>query len=465
MPSSDAAPSSDSDDAVSDLGTGDIVHPGRSPAAARARAKAARIHLGSSITAAATPTLAYHDGGITGKRIRTRTAKAIEFVSSEDDDGSMQSDGSGHASDATLPDTVIPLTRKRGRPRGGGTASAKMSVRGGRGGSTKRGRRGRGGTYVAPRNLPRRVAVDSCVGLLAADVDPFITERARRKLGSAALREQCTALELESRNAAATDAAGNAARAAEVGVLKLLIEKISPIEATLATLQQELHSLVLDSRPARTATRTAALSAKIAELTEAKDAPDIYDGFENDYAKAFLLLMHNTNLGSCPALGTLRAMTEADRADDPAGLACVLRDCEAEVAAIVHSIRAARPAQLSGYYSTRDPLAPLHSCASCGRREIAEQPPHVRVPLADLVRVFEYESVMAADAFSAAAQKLSHANSSIASRVGAPAWTRQVGSLQTKCSTTMKHRIVAWTPLLLGRHAAFTSTGNSLTST
>ena len=50
---------------------------------------------------------------------------------------------------------------------------------------------------------------------------------------------------------------------------------------------------------------------------------------------------------------------------------------------------------------SRDPRAPLYSCAACGVRPIATPlSPHRRIALDDLVRVFEFESVLAASAVS-----------------------------------------------------------------
>ena len=74
----------------------------------------------------------------------------------------------------------------------------------------------------------------------------------------------------------------------------------------------------------------------------------------------------------------------------------LIQTCKVEVSSHTNSILEARHTQLSGYYDARNPLAPLHSCASCGRREISKPLlPHERVWLDDLEQVYEYEAVLA----------------------------------------------------------------------
>ena len=80
---------------------------------------------------------------------------------------------------------------------------------------------------------------------------------------------------------------------------------------------------------------------------------------------------------------------------------CVLAACKEQVCEVVNSILSARPSQLRDCYDSRDPRATLYSCAACGVRPIATPlSPHRRIALDDLVRVFEYESVLAACAVS-----------------------------------------------------------------
>ena len=111
--------------------------------------------------------------------------------------------------------------------------------------------------------------------------------------------------------------------------------------------------------------------------------------------------MHNTNLRSCPALDRLRQMMQEEGLACPAAFESVLAACKEQVCEVVHSILSARPSQLRDCYDSRDPRATLYSCAACGVRPIATPlSPHRRIALDDLVRVFEYESVLAACAVS-----------------------------------------------------------------
>jgi hypothetical protein len=72
-----------------------------------------------------------------------------------------------------------------------------------------------------------------------------------------------------------------------------------------------------------------------------------------------------------------------------------------QTAEVVTSILNARPSQLREWYDARDPRAPLYSYAACGVRPIAKPPiPRRRIALHELVRVFEYESVLASKAAS-----------------------------------------------------------------
>ena len=141
---------------------------------------------------------------------------------------------------------------------------------------------------------------------------------------------------------------------------------------------------------------SAAIDLKIAQLKVEQLTPDIYDCFERDPSKALLLLHHNTNLRSFPALEKLRNTPTAQRLAEPDMFDDLIQTCKVEVSSLTNSILEARHTQLSGYYDARNPLAPLHSCASCGRREISKPLlPHERVSLEDLEQVYEYEAVLA----------------------------------------------------------------------
>ena len=111
--------------------------------------------------------------------------------------------------------------------------------------------------------------------------------------------------------------------------------------------------------------------------------------------------MHNTNLRFCPALDRLRQMTQDERVACPAAFERVLAALKEQVCEVVSSILTARPSHLRDCYDSRDPRATLYSCAACGVRLIATPlSPHRRIALDDLVRVFEYESVLATSAVS-----------------------------------------------------------------
>ena len=283
--------------------------------------------------------------------------------------------------------------RGRGHSRGRGLKSPRSSRSRGRSPGHGRGRgrvgarsKGRSSVAVVLKNLPRSVAADRCYGLLAADIDPFITELARLRQGAVALQARCDEL--------GDDAASVTERA-----------ELQPLIAKLVRIDAQIHRLALLHLPlAQCATDIAARSAcklcvEIAALEAAKITPQIYDGFENDPNKALLLLMHNTNLRSCPALDRLRQMTQDERAANPAAFERVLDACKAQVCDVVSSIlnAQARTTQLSNCYDARDPRAALYSCAACGRRPVAKpSSPFRRIALIDLVQVFEYESVLAA---------------------------------------------------------------------
>ena len=71
-----------------------------------------------------------------------------------------------------------------------------------------------------------------------------------------------------------------------------------------------------------------------------------------------------------------------------------------QVCEVVNSILTARPS-LQAVRRERCAIPAIHSCAACGVRPIATPlSPHRRIALDDLVRVFEYESVLAASAVS-----------------------------------------------------------------
>ena len=101
--------------------------------------------------------------------------------------------------------------------------------------------------------------------------------------------------------------------------------------------------------------------------------PHCFDNFEQDPDQALLLLMHNTNLASCPALQELRDLPQAER-DDPGIFDAVIDRCKAEVMAIVSGIQHARPAQLAAYYDARDRRRPLHSCTACTSSPVLTAP-------------------------------------------------------------------------------------------
>ena len=121
-----------------------------------------------------------------------------------------------------------------------------------------------------------------------------------------------------------------------------------------------------------------------------------FDDFEGDPVQALLLLMHNTNLASCPALQDLRDLPQEDR-DDPAVFGAVIARCSAEVMAIVSGMQDARPRQLAEYYDARDPRRALYSCAACGVREYTrEDDAYERFTLECLAPVFEYSKILEA---------------------------------------------------------------------
>ena len=70
--------------------------------------------------------------------------------------------------------------------------------------------------------------------------------------------------------------------------------------------------------PSLALTPACELCVEISKLQAVQLTPQIYDGFENDPNKALLLLMHYTNLRSCPALDRLCQMTQEERVACPA---------------------------------------------------------------------------------------------------------------------------------------------------
>ena len=99
-------------------------------------------------------------------------------------------------------------------------------------------------------------------------------------------------------------------------------------------------------------------------------------------------------------------MTQDEHAARPAAFEGLLDVCKAQVTYIVTSTLSARPSQLNECYDACDPPAPLYSCAACGVRPIANPlSPRRRIALGDLVRVFEYEYVLAACSAKAAAER------------------------------------------------------------
>ena len=102
--------------------------------------------------------------------------------------------------------------------------------RGGRGRGRPRGSRGRGrGGHVriAMHDVPRNFDADRCSGLLAADIDPFITELARLQLGAAALQAQVYAL-----GTGAADAVERAELRTLISRLKRTDSQISDVSAS-----------------------------------------------------------------------------------------------------------------------------------------------------------------------------------------------------------------------------------------
>ena len=73
-----------------------------------------------------------------------------------------------------------------------------------------------------------------------------------------------------------------------------------------------------------------------------------YDDFEQDPTSALLLLAHNTNLGSFPALQRLSYPGLRAR---PLEFESVIEECKVEINTLVRDILAARPEQL---YDARD---------------------------------------------------------------------------------------------------------------
>ena len=182
--------------------------------------------------------------------------------------------GSDDSSDSkSSPETTRARGRGRGRPRG---SRNRLGGRGqGRGRGVVRGGRSSVLVELKFRNLPRNVAADQCYGLLAADVDPFITELARLRLGAVALREQLGALGDD-------DSEASAVQRAE---LEPLVDKLERIDAQMAMLSAR-HDLSTACATDTVARAACELCIEISNLQAAQLAPQIYDGFENDPNKA-----------------------------------------------------------------------------------------------------------------------------------------------------------------------------------
>ena len=175
--------------------------------------------------------------------------------------GSAQAPASPSGSDdssvsKSAPETTRARGRGRGRPRGS------RNRLGGRGQGHGRGvvRGGRSSVLVELRNLPRNVAADQCYGLLAADVDPFITELARLRLGAVALREHLDAL---------GDDEASAVQRAE---LEPLVDKLERIDAQMAMLSAR-HDLTAACSTDAAARAACELCVEIAGSTA--HTPDI----------------------------------------------------------------------------------------------------------------------------------------------------------------------------------------------
>ena len=91
-------------------------------------------------------------------------------------------------------DSAVDFSTLRRGGRGRGRGRGLGRPRGSRGRGRVRGRGGRSSILVAIRNLPRSSAADRCFDLLAADTNPFITERSRLRQGAVALQTELDAL-------------------------------------------------------------------------------------------------------------------------------------------------------------------------------------------------------------------------------------------------------------------------------
>ena len=298
-------------------------------------------------------------------RLRIHAARREHLVESDSSDHPAEESGSaGSEPDADSSDESMSGRRRGGRRSRGRRRATSPSMRddeaadshvaprgrgrGGRGRGRPRGSRGRGrGGHirVAMHDLPRNFDADRCSGLLAADIDPFITELARLQLGAAALQAQVDAL-----GTSAADAVERAELLALISWLKRTDSQISDASAR--------HSP--DPQCATDANARAAceVCTELSTLRAIQLAPQVYDGFEKDPNTALLLLMHNTNLRACPALDRLRQVTVEDRgAARPEDFERVLDSCKIQVAEVVASIMKARPSQLRECYDARDPRA------------------------------------------------------------------------------------------------------------
>jgi hypothetical protein len=120
----------------------------------------------------------------------------------------------------------------------------------------------------------------------------------------------------------------------------------------------------------------------------------IYDDFESNPDTAQLLLAHNTNLGSFPAIQLLRDATASIRSDAPA-FDKIIDDCKAAVNGLTGEIIAAREKQITEFYDARDPRAALVGCVTCGvRRFHTEEAPYSRCAL-EALAIFRYDTILA----------------------------------------------------------------------
>ena len=203
---------------------------------------------------------------------------------------------------------------------------------------------------MSTRKLPRHVDPDRHLGLLSADVDPFITEQARRKLGASGLRIRSAALLITERSNTGSDVMRHAAKT-ERAELESLIDKLDNFDVEIAQAEADKKHCGDDAL-------SAAIDLKIAQLKVEQLTPDC---FERDPSKTLLLLHHNTNLRSFPALEKLRNTPTAQRLAEPDMFDDLIQTCKVEVSSLTNSILEARHSQLNGYYNA---ITALSSCGS-----------------------------------------------------------------------------------------------------